>query len=396
MSNTRFPVTEWIWTPGGTKATKSNCDVSDFLRRPVPWHGRFRVLSLLRDSVIPALEPVLAAFLERHRVPNEFFLERDQSVNHGFGTFTDVAEQRTVTWMRLVSKSVQVQRDDKGRPLHIATPVISSDKKQDRAWYNFAFVLIEEKDASGGSDQSTLLCFDAPYQFLKELNELQVSEAHLNDAFFMLNLVLSTLFKVMDDVAWTLADVFRNIEKDTLERTAQDKRAGKSIDFSELHNISKHQIYMSEAFQAAQYMSSDLLECYRTRSTTNTIQSAQNIEQKLLHSARMFKATHLRLASLEKRIANITSLAFNIVTQEDSRSMHTIALITLVFLPSTLIATVFSSSFFDFSVEDDQTSGVHLSSLFWVFWVIAIPVTAIVVYLWWNFSPRKKEFATAA
>lgn len=88
--------------------------------------------------------------------------------------------------------------------------------------------------------------------------------------------------------------------------------------------------------------------------------------------------------------------AFNIVTQEDSRSMHTIALITLVFLPSTLIATVFSSSFFDFSVEDDQTSGVHLSSLFWVFWVIAIPVTAIVVYLWWNFSPRKKEFATAA
>lgn len=65
---------------------------------------------------------------------------------------------------------------------------------------------------------------------------------------------------------------------------------------------------MSEAFQAAQYMSSDLLECYRTRSTTNTIRSAQNIEQKLLHSARMFKATHLRLASLEKRIANITSL----------------------------------------------------------------------------------------
>ncbi|EKG16482.1 Mg2+ transporter protein CorA-like/Zinc transport protein ZntB [Macrophomina phaseolina MS6] len=292
--------------------------------------------------------------------------------------------------MRLVSKSVQVNRDEKGRPVSVATPVTSNAKEWDRSWFNFAFVLIEEKDMNNGNDRTTLLCFDAPPTLLKEFNDLKLAEAQQNDAYFILTIILQELFRVMDNVAWTLADVFRGVEKDTLERTAHDKRVGKSINFSELHNISKHQIYLSEAFQAAQYMIGDIFRSYEDRLRKKTIQGAQNVEQKFLHISRMFKATHLRLASLEKRVANITSLAFNIVTQDDSSSMHTIALITLVFLPSTLIATVFSSSFFDFSIGNADGASIHLSSLFWVFWVIAIPVTAVVVYLWWNFSPRKK------
>ncbi|KAL1616179.1 hypothetical protein SLS56_011503 [Neofusicoccum ribis] len=281
------------------------------------------------------------------------------------------------------------------RANEISKHFTSTEGNHDRAWFNFAFIFIEKKDHISGSQQSTLLCFDAPPLLHKEFNTLNLSESQLNDPYIIFNPILRVIWKVMDDVAWTLADVFRNIEKGTLQRTALDKRAGRSIDLSELHNISKHQIYLSEAFEAAQIICKDIIESYQARYSGNRPQCAFIVEQKFLHSARVFKATHLRLKSLEKRIANITSLAFNIVTQEDSRSMHTIALITLVFLPSTLIATVFSSSFFDFSV-DNKSSSVHLSSLFWVFWVISIPITAVVVYLWWNFSPRKKENSLSA
>ncbi|KAL1615921.1 hypothetical protein SLS54_008755 [Diplodia seriata] len=299
----------------------------------------------------------------------------------------------TATWVRLGAKGISVERDSHGNPISINTPVVSNKETRDRAWFNFAFVLLEE--TSGNDKQATLLCFDAPPQLHKAFNDLNVSDEQLNDAYFVFGIILKVIWKVMDDEAWTLSDVFRNIEKSTLERTTSDKSVAQSTNFSELHNISKHQIYMSEAFEAAQIVANDVVQAYRSRFHASLPQEAQVTEQKLLHSARMFKATHLRLTSLEKRISNITSLAFNIVTQEDSRSMHTIALITLVFLPSTLIATVFSSSFFDFSMaDDDKTTGVHLSSLFWIFWVISIPVTLVVVSLWWCFkwnSNRKKK-----
>lgn len=69
--------------------------------------------------------------------------------------------------------------------------------------------------------------------------------------------------------------------------------------------------------------------------------------------------------------------------------MHTIALITLVFLPSTLVAAVFGSSFFDFDMDDEKNSITHISPLFWMFWVISVPVTVVVVLLWWKMSPKK-------
>lgn len=115
--------------------------------------------------------------------------------------------------MRLVSKSVQVNRDEKGRPVSVATPVTSNAKEWDRSWFNFAFVLIEEKDMNNGNDRTTLLCFDAPPTLLKEFNDLKLAEAQQNDAYFILTIILQELFRVMDNVAWTLADVFRGVEK---------------------------------------------------------------------------------------------------------------------------------------------------------------------------------------
>ncbi|OJD30626.1 mg2+ transporter zinc transport protein [Diplodia corticola] len=402
MANNHVPLAKWTWKTGTPSATRSATTLSEFLQQPDAWTGRLRVLSIPRDTGTPDIQPLLNSYLSRLHVPDEFLLERDQAVNHGFGTIADYGRQRHATWMRLVAKGISVERDPHGNPIAIDTPVVSNAESRDRAWFSFAFVLLEE--TNGTDKQATLLCFDAPTQLHKDLNDLDVSDEQLNDAYFVFAIVLKAVWKTMDDDSWTLADVFRNIEKSTLERSASDKSVSQLVNFSELHNISKHQIYMSEAFEAAQLVANDLLQTYRDRFAATPPQDARLTEQKLLHSARMFKASHLRLNSLEKRISNITSLAFNIVTQEDSRSMHTIALITLVFLPSTLIATVFSSSFFDFTMADDDNNetGVHLSSLFWIFWVISIPITLVVVCLWWSLkwcSNRKKKkkrpFSTA-
>lgn len=134
----------------------------------------------------------------------------------------------------------------------------------------------------------------------------------------------------------------------------------------------------------------------------------------LQHAAQLFRSSQLRLASLEARISSITDLvstdilshdkrceiiemvtncihkSFNIVTQrdsrqmgQDSRSMHTIAVMTLVFLPGTLIATIFGSNLFDFGLDDkDGVAKLRVSKLFWIFWAVSLPFTAIVIVLW--------------
>lgn len=75
--------------------------------------------------------------------------------------------------------------------------------------------------------------------------------------------------------------------------------------------------------------------------------------------------------------------------QKDSASMHTIAMLTMIFLPGTLIATLFSSAFFNFSLSDSGSPTAYLSPFFWIFWVIALPCTAIVLGLWIKFNPSR-------
>ncbi|KAK5129688.1 hypothetical protein LTR04_005030, partial [Oleoguttula sp. CCFEE 6159] len=124
-----------------------------------------------------------------------------------------------------------------------------------------------------------------------------------------------------------------------------------------------------------------------------------SIQDALKYKKGLFQSTQLRLTSLEKRMQNIISLSFNLVNQQDSRimqqdssSMKTIAAMTLIFLPGTLIASLFSSNFFNFSVGSDGQSEVRLSSYFWVFWIIAVPLTVLTVVLWrlYQFSTREK------
>jgi len=92
---------------------------------------------------------------------------------------------------------------------------------------------------------------------------------------------------------------------------------------------------------------------------------------------------------------NIIALSFHLVTQSsnltiqsESKSMKTIAVMTLFFMPLGTVASVFGSEFF--VSTPDTPFRVSTSQDLWWLWAVAGPLTIVVVVVWrfWYWDAR--------
>jgi hypothetical protein len=112
------------------------------------------------------------------------------------------------------------------------------------------------------------------------------------------------------------------------------------------------------------------------------------------------------MAGQQRRLAH--------ASKRDSTAMKTISLLGAVFLPGTLISSLFSMTFFDFSVGDDGGSGsqsdsspanpavsssgggggvgtARISQWLWVYFAITVPLTVIIVGGWMLLDRRMEK-----
>ncbi|RMZ88289.1 hypothetical protein DV736_g4472, partial [Chaetothyriales sp. CBS 134916] len=82
--------------------------------------------------------------------------------------------------------------------------------------------------------------------------------------------------------------------------------------------------------------------------------------------------------ALTSQRANELSFEVANSTKEDSISMSTFTFITAVFLPPSFVATMFSMGMFDWQDGRSET----MSRKFWIFWVVAVPLTAVTIGGW--------------
>jgi hypothetical protein len=173
------------------------------------------------------------------------------------------------------------------------------------------------------------------------------------------------------------------------------------VNFSGLHNCAKHVIHIAEAVE------SSILVLDGTRAILEVDDKAigeledtskrelirRQLKDRLRYRRSLFQSTKLRLTSLQKRVENAITLSFNLVTQQDSlvmiqdsNSMKIIAAITMIFLPTTGVATVIGSQLFVTSLSaNDGSWEVNVTPLFVWLWWISGPLTLFVIllaYLW--------------
>ncbi|KIW75791.1 hypothetical protein Z517_10534 [Fonsecaea pedrosoi CBS 271.37] len=74
--------------------------------------------------------------------------------------------------------------------------------------------------------------------------------------------------------------------------------------------------------------------------------------------------------------------------RRDSTSMKVIAVVTVIFLPATFIATIFSMGIFDWHAGQPDDDTTIVSSWLWLYFVLSIVLTAIIVVVWKLASKR--------
>ncbi|KAM7184950.1 hypothetical protein V8F20_011987 [Naviculisporaceae sp. PSN 640] len=338
---------------------------------------QIRIIFAPLDEINRDVEPGITTLCRALSIPHEFLSERLRGVCHSFGSRTD--QDGFCVWFHYLCKAVELELRHR--------------------WYKSAFFL--RKDPQGNV---TLVCFGATLVVRARL------EICLRNGFWadiatqplaLFDLVLDGLFAGLDKTVWDLLDVIRKLERDVL--AAAGSRGQKpvtthQINFPDLHDWAKHLIDLNEGIDSSLLVVDGTLACIDKSqvgrmSSNNTSSSPvtlvqDQLRESLQYRRSLFMSTKLRLHSLDKRVSNTITLAFNVVTQQDSRlvrqdsaSMTIISFMTLLFLPTAGVATIVGSELF--STDYDRELGAprveYTSPLFWLMWWIAIPLTVVAV-----------------
>ncbi|GJN68136.1 hypothetical protein PLICBS_002179 [Purpureocillium lilacinum] len=366
----------------------------------------------------------ISDFVELFRVlnvPSDFTTERTQSVCHSFASRTD--RHGTCSWFHFLFKNITIRHEPGKMPeVDLRIPGRwqqggASLPQADYSWLIASFFM--RVHTHGGV---TLVCFGAPPRVRRRFEEF-VDSCGWDDVqtnpYVLFDVLLEGLYFEVDKMVWNMNTIFGPLEHSILElaHTKDYGQLNSRLSFAALHNCAKHIIYLGEGLDAALLLLDSALaharDFGRSENTRGLAANAGRpraelvtrlVRERLSYRKSLFRSTQLRLSSLHKRIDNSIALAFNVVTQKDSMVvtrdssvMKMIAAITMVFLPTTGVATVVGSQLLVSEWQkESQSWNVMATPLFWTTWWITIPLTVCVlavafVWQWWPHSERAQD-----
>ena len=375
-----------------------------------------------RDVPTPGAESLLELF-ETCSIPSAFVDESLRGVSQSFAARED-ADGTTWIWFHLLCKTLAVVENkivpDNGPAEVESKQAKCSQSAPAQSQANFSWIkpgivlkIRKQSDTpptpvrTSTSDSDTtlaptstqarveLICFGAPSTLrdrIRALTKTTPCQALLDDPHMLLELVFEEMYKILDWTTWAVSDTFGPLETVSLVLIRFDvvlivcqqtlgiaSRVGKATEelpkdlFTGLHNLAKHAIYLRENCEAALATLDNLYSHYIVVMGANPCTLQRQTREALKYRQTLFESTQRRLGSLNARISNIIELAFNIVTQGDSKlmqsenqSMKTIAVMTLLFMPLGTVASIFGSQFM--KLQEEWPHHITVSQDFWLMW----------------------------
>lgn len=328
-------------------------------------------------------------FSELFKLPNFFWADYCKRSNGYFGcenTYGNSGLESHNTWFRFYIKKVLQYNLPNGK---------------DYVWHK---VNVFTMWLPGG--ENAIVSFETP-DFLKPkiLDFLAKTKLPSSNPYWVHSAFLEEVVGLQDQAVWCVRDVVRSTE---LNRTSS---ARPNPQYPRLHDIARHAIHVAETLDVAIVTIEDMImqhdHFFLERSVVASDHAPQQTRKRLYFYLHMMKSLKSRAQANKERLLNEITLAFNTVAQYDSRisvqigqaaqsdsaAMKTIAFLTLAFLPATFISAIFSMSFFNFTPgQDGAPDKWSISEEFWLYWAVAVPLSAATVTLWlfWHrFFPPK-------
>ncbi|KAF4452427.1 hypothetical protein F53441_4707 [Fusarium austroafricanum] len=326
--------------------------------------------------------------------------------------FTDVFRMPQLWWSSYSRRSngyfgCETFRDDHGSISALNTWsrfLVKQLYEKGHKWHKFNIFTRWIKS----TQQTFLLVFEAPKQLrLRErFPDPLLTGSHndaLSDPYWFYPRLLEELSSLQDDSVWEVRNHVRSIEKIDPNGKPEPK-------YRAMHDTARHAIHVSETLQVAENTIAAIIKQhthFQAEASGDSWASKagyRHVTERLVWYDQILQSLGCRASANKERLLNEIQLAFNSVaqydsrisveigqaTQSDSAAMKTIAFVTLTFLPATFISAVFSMSFFK---TNDNTGEWSVSDKFWIYWVVAIPVTLLTAGLWllwqWLYQPPR-------
>ncbi|KAJ2992509.1 hypothetical protein NUW58_g2150 [Xylaria curta] len=314
-------------------------------------------------------EPCKTYFIEKFQMPKTWWSDYSRKSNGYFGC--RATTHYIDTWIYFEIKHLE--------------------EKDVYSWYKLNIFVRWNKSTS----QTIVLAFDTPQDVttrIRGLFEPPYSENSNYAPFWFYTHLLSEVSRLQETAVWAIRDQVRHVEKDIHPKIQEDP------DYRHLHDIARHAVHVSETLDVATQTIQRMLSRHEdVIQLLNYPDPSREIHSQLQFFESFLSSLKCRSVANEKRMSNEIQLAFNTVAQRDARTsvqigratqsdsvtMKSIAFVTLTFLPPTFVSAIFSMSFFNYSPE----SGWAVSDKFWVYWVVAVPITIATTLLWHCLRP---------
>ncbi|EHK21341.1 uncharacterized protein TRIVIDRAFT_209461 [Trichoderma virens Gv29-8] len=314
-----------------------------------------------------------SAFDQKFLVPRIWWTTTGKRANGYFG-YQDVLDAdgtRTgsMSWLRFMVKRV--------------SKVLDLDDDMEKIQYHWVKLNVLTRWYAA-DNRTDIVLFDHPQfaQLTRDYLLRDINPRELGDPFWMYPSMVEQIIQLHDVTIWETRNLLRDFEK---------RRAFYRFNHAYLHEIPRHMthvnemVYVSEAILASiqkqhnHFLSTDKLNDSTSKDAPNLV--FLNIQNRLDSFHNMLTNLRHRAESNKARIQNELALTYNDAMRVDSSAMRAISLIGLLFLPAAFVAAIFSTSFFNF----DAPTGIwKLSSHFWIYWAVAVPLTVVTVVSWFK------------
>ncbi|KAL6695031.1 hypothetical protein J3F84DRAFT_375911 [Trichoderma pleuroticola] len=378
-------------------------------------NGKPQLRIVFVPSDVPRRETkgLMVELFHKFGIPHDFTAERVRSINHSFSRRSDESNGFS-SWFRFsyISASSAGTDDDSRDGEDDATEISTTAGKYPER--ESAFFLQAPTDTS-----VTLVCFGAGPRVNRRMRDLMKSRGWTDVATnpqILFDVALEGLHEEVDDTAQKIEEDFEPVEKSIIQLAGSEGAISSlRTHHEELYLLARHATECSRALESALMINEGVLmnasisipstatSIDKTPSLSSNISSNRRslvdlqLKECLEYRRTLFHSTQSRLSHLQKRIEAATSLASNLMSQQQSAaavqgpvSMKLIAASILIFLPTITVATIAGSQLLLSEQLDEEGSwDVSATPLFYLLWYISIPLTIVLVllslvWLWWR------------